>query len=125
MTTSGFHHVHGELAHITAEIRLAARMVPTLSAPERERVRRNLVELLHAEADGHTRIDDDLHPCLAYDHVAIRDWIHQVQICNVDEASYLQELLYGLDALIRVHLWREEELFAPPDRTAALIGPGW
>lgn len=113
MTTAdaiGFHHLHDTSGHVTAELRLAARMLPTLSALQRESVRRDVLRVL-GEVEPHTTVDDELHPCLAYDHLAIRDWIRQIEICNVDEPSYLQELLYGIDALIRVHVWREQELF--------------
>ena len=30
---------------------------------------------------------------------------------DLGEPEKLQELLYGLDALIRVHLWKENELY--------------
>ncbi len=106
----GFHHLHDGNGHLTAELRLAARMLPTLSAPQRERLRGEMLRLLE-DVEPHATVADDLHPCLAYDHLAIRDWIHQIESCNVNDAAYLQELLYGLDALIRVHVWREQELF--------------
>ena len=124
----GFHRAHDDIAHVTAEMRLAARMLPTLSAPERERVRSDVLRFLHDEVEPHTKLDEQLlYPAAAerlgdplvaasmnYDHVAIRDWIGQIEACNVDDASYLQELLYGLDALIRVHVWKEDALFLGP-----------
>lgn len=124
----GFHQAHDGIAHVAAELRIAARIVPTVTAGERERIRHDVLRLLHEQVEPHTRLDEELlYPAAAerlgdplvaasmnYDHVAIRDWIAQIEACNVDEASYLQELLYGLDALIRVHVWKEDALFLGP-----------
>ena len=129
----GFHRVHDGIAHRTAELRLAARMLPTLSADERERLRRHVVKFLREEVEPHTKLDEELlYPAAAerlgdplvaismnYDHQAIRDMIGQLAACNVDELDYAQELLYGLDALIRVHVWKEEALFLEPLETPA------
>jgi hypothetical protein len=51
---------------------------------------------------------------IAYDHLAIRSWIAKLASADEDDVETLQELLYGLDALIRVHLWKEDELFVKP-----------
>ena len=124
----GFHTAHEGIARITGELRIAARILPTVTAGERERIRADILRVLHAEVEPHTKLDEELlYPAAAerlgdalvaasmnYDHVAIRDWIAQIEACNVDEPSYLQELLYGLDALIRVHVWKEDALFLAP-----------
>jgi hypothetical protein len=57
---------------------------------------------------------------MAYDHLAIRSWIAKLSEADEDDVATLQELLYGLDALIRVHLWKEDELMVRP-----LESPGW
>ena len=132
MTTTidvtGFHRVHEGIAQHTAELRLAARILPTLTAGERERVRADILRFLREEVEPHTKLDEELlfpaaserlgdalvTASLNYDHIAIRDWINQIEACNVDEPSYLQELLYGLDALIRVHVWKEDEILLGP-----------
>jgi hypothetical protein len=51
---------------------------------------------------------------MAYDHLAIRSWIAKLAEADEEDVATLQELLYGLDALIRVHLWKEDELFVKP-----------
>ena len=77
---------------------------------------------------NHTRIDEQvLYPTaesrsgsplaaasMAYDHLAIRSWIAKLAEADEGDVETLQELLYGLDALIRVHLWKEDELFVKP-----------
>ncbi len=124
----GFHQAHEGIGRLTAELRLAARTLPMLTAAERERIRSDVLRLLHEQVEPHTKLDEELlYPAAAerlgdalvtasmnYDHLAIRDWIAQIEACNVDEPSYLQELLYGLDALIRVHIWKEDALFLAP-----------
>jgi hypothetical protein len=57
---------------------------------------------------------------MAYDHLAIRWWIDRIAEARLDRPERLQELLYGLDALIRVHLWKENELYL-----AMLDWPSW
>jgi hypothetical protein len=68
----------------------------------------------------HTRLDEQLlypevshrvgTPLLAasmnYDHRAIRRWIDRLESADVADVAKMQELLYGLDALIRVHVRR-------------------
>jgi hypothetical protein len=51
---------------------------------------------------------------MAYDHLAIRAWIAKLAEADEQDVATIQELLYGLDALIRVHLWKEDELMLNP-----------
>jgi hypothetical protein len=46
-----------------------------------------------------------------YDRLAIRHWISKIAAADVTDTDRLQRLLYGLDALIRVHIWKDNELF--------------
>ena len=46
-----------------------------------------------------------------YDHRAIRWWIDEIARAEITETSELQRLLYGIHALIKVHLSREEDLY--------------
>jgi hypothetical protein len=41
-------------------------------------------------------------------------WNEALEHADVSDADVLQELLYGLDALVRVHLWRETGLPLEP-----------
>ena len=51
---------------------------------------------------------------------ALRTWTDALDAAEVTDVDHLQELLYGIDALVRVHLWRETGLpLAPPERRSA------
>ena len=45
------------------------------------------------------------------DHLAIRDWIGRLTATKVEDDAELERLLYGLSALINVHVWKEERLY--------------
>jgi hypothetical protein len=130
----GFSRAHGEIAKQAAELRLAARMMPMLSRAGRERVRADVLHMLRRDIEPHTKLDEELlYPAAAerlgdplvaasmnYDHQAIRGWIRDLADTNLDDFAHLQAVLYGLDALIRVHLWKEDALFLAP-----LEQPSW
>jgi len=119
---------HDEFRAWTDSLRAAARQLPGLDRPARLAVIADLVSYLHENIEPHTRIDEQvLYPeleaqlgsplaaaAIAYDHLAIRSWIAKLAAADEDDVETLQELLYGLDALIRVHLWKEDELFVKP-----------
>jgi Hemerythrin HHE cation binding domain len=123
--TEGFRRAHEELQEQTANLRLAAESIPTLSAYERAVARARVLSFLQEQIEPHTRLDElVLFPGVAsrlgdplvtvsmdYDHLAIRHWIELIAAADVTDGAHLQELLYGLDALIRVHMWKESELF--------------
>ena len=133
-----------ELAHEafrswTDKLRLAAREVPRLDRPERMRTVADLVAFLRHEIAPHMRVDEEvLYPtaaerlgsplataALAYDHIAIRAWIDKLaEAAGGEDVETLQELLYGLDALIRVHLWKEHELTIRPLRSSTWPASG-
>ena len=70
-----------------------------------------------------TRLGDPLVAVsMNYDHLAIRHWIERIATVDITETALLQQLLYGLDALIRVHLWKEDELFLAPLESYLLAG---
>jgi iron-sulfur cluster repair protein YtfE (RIC family) len=123
-----FEDVHEQFLVWTDHLRLAARCLPSLSPAEREKLRVELLEFLHAQVEPHMFVDEHvLYPSasarlgsplatagIAYDHLAIRDWIAKLAEKDGEDAAGLQEILYGLDALIRVHLWKEDELLVRP-----------
>jgi Hemerythrin HHE cation binding domain len=123
--TAAFHKAHDELRAHGAELRSLAEQLPTLTARERERARRLVLRYLSKNVDPHTKLDKRLlYPAVAerlgdplievsmnYDHLAIRHWISKIAAADVTDTDRLQRLLYGLDALIRVHIWKENELF--------------
>jgi Hemerythrin HHE cation binding domain len=132
--TQQFRQAHYELREQTAELRLAAERLPALTTHERAETRRQILRYLDEHVVPHTKLDElVLYPEVAtrlgdplvavsmnYDHLAIRHWIKLIAAADVTETAELQQLLYGLDALLRVHLWKENELFL-----ASLESPSW
>jgi hemerythrin-like domain-containing protein len=119
---------HDEFRAWTDELRAAARLLPSLDKAARFAVVADLVAFLQEKVEPHTHVDEQvLYPqaatrggsplaaaAMAYDHLAIRSWIAKLAEADEEDIPTLQELLYGLDALIRVHLWKEDELFVKP-----------
>jgi hypothetical protein len=103
----------------------AARELPRLSPEQREELRTRVLSFLRHEIGEHMRTDQRLlYPKIAerlgdplaaapmnYDHRAIRWWIDEIARAEITETSELQRLLYGIHALIKVHLSREEDLY--------------
>lgn len=132
--TKGFRAAHDELRERTAQLRYAAESFPALDKNAREDVRSHIVASLRDDVQPHMKLDELLlYPevvkrfreplataSMNYDHLAIRDWIEKIAVVDVGDTARMQELLYGLDALIRVHLWKENELFL-----GALESPSW
>jgi hemerythrin-like domain-containing protein len=134
MSELQFREQHEVFRAWTDELRAAARILPELDAPARLALVADLVAFLQEKVEPHTHVDEQvLYPraaarlgsplataAMAYDHLAIRSWIAKLAEADEDDVSTLQELLYGLDALIRVHLWKEDELMVHP-----LASPTW
>ncbi len=126
--TRGFRNAHRELRKSTADLREVAASFPSLSQDERRTAHRRIVRYLRKEVAPHTQLDERLlypeaarvlgDPLVAasmnYDHQAIRQWIDDIAAADVADTARVQELLYGLDAIIRVHIWKENELFLTP-----------
>jgi hypothetical protein len=112
----------------------AARVIPTLEPAERAAVRDQALEFLRGDVREHLELEERvLYPKVAerlgdplvaapmrYEHLAIRWWTDRIEQVDVAEVDKLQRLLYGVHALIRVHLSREEDLYL-----AALESPEW
>ena len=134
MTEGQFQVQHDEFRAWTDELRAAARILPELDAGARLALVADLVAFLQEKVEPHTHVDEQvLYPkagarmgsplataAMAYDHLAIRAWIAKLAEADDDDVPTIQELLYGLDALIRVHLWKEDELMVHP-----LGSPTW
>jgi Hemerythrin HHE cation binding domain len=128
MSQEQFEAAHESFRAWTDELRVAARRLPELPSGDRMVLIADLIAFLHDEIQPHMRVDEEvLYPtatsrlgsplataALAYDHLAIRAWIAKLAEADEDDVATLQELLYGLDALIRVHLWKEDELLVRP-----------
>jgi hypothetical protein len=125
--TQTLHHEHEELLDGIEHIRLAARELPVLSPVERDLVRGRVVDFLRDTLVPHSLVEEsELYPAVArllghadatkpmiYDHLAIRERLADLVDADAGDLPRLQELLYGIYALIKVHLWKEEELYLP------------
>ena len=128
MSEQQFRAQHDEFRAWTDELRAAARILPELDAGSRLALVADLVAFLQERVEPHTHVDEQvLYPRagarlgsplatagMAYDHLAIRAWIAKLAEADEEDVPTIQELLYGLDALIRVHLWKEDELTVRP-----------
>ena len=118
---------HERLRKHVELIRIAAREVPEMSLQERQDAVSRILAFLrvrllpHAaeEEQGlYVRVAEVLgHPeataAMGYDHKAIRASTVALAETDLHEVERLQELLYGLYALISVHLWKEDQLYIP------------
>jgi iron-sulfur cluster repair protein YtfE (RIC family) len=139
--TEPFRREHEELkAHID-HLALAAREVPRLSPEERETVVARVVDFLRGTLVPHAQAEEEvLYPAWArligfeeaavpmvHDHQAIVARIDRLERTGPDDVDTLQELLYGLYALVEVHFHKEEDLqlpafdAAPPEVTEAVL----
>jgi hypothetical protein len=105
---------------------VAARCLPMLDVDERSKLVERALSFLHRDVGAHLADDAaHLYPAVAerlrdplataplqYEHRAIRWWIDELARADPADTNDLQRLLYGLYALITVHLSREEELYA-------------
>lgn len=98
-----------ELEHLIADIRRTARTFRALTLVEREHTRNTLVETIRVDLEPTAEVD-------VQGLEALRAWTDALDACKVTDVDLLQELLYGIDALVRVHLWRETGLpLTPPE----------
>jgi hypothetical protein len=97
-----------DLERLALELRRAARTIRSGTLVERDVTRRMLAASIEHDLELHARADEQGLEAL---HV----WTTALQSADINDVDLLQELLYGIDALVRVHLWRETGLpLAPP-----------
>jgi hemerythrin-like domain-containing protein len=118
---------HERLLDHVAHIRVAALELASLSEEERHELIERIVSFLRDDLAPHAeREERGLYPHVArllgdprvtqpmvYDHDAIRQLTARLQDAGNQDVPLLQELLYGLHALITVHLRKEDELYLP------------
>lgn len=139
--TEPFREEHRVLLEHVAELRAAARDVPRLVPAEREVLVHRLVGFLREELLPHAQAEERVfYPEIAallgapeatapmlHDHRAIRERIVELEECDLRDPERLQELLYGLYALISVHFEKEEDLYLslldvePGERVSRLL----
>jgi Hemerythrin HHE cation binding domain len=125
---------HELLLDHVEQMRVAARELPTLTTAGRTEVQASTVAFLRNMLIPHAKEEErglyprvgrelghaDATAPMIYDHLAIGERTAALAETDPDDVARLQELLYGLHALIRVHFWKEEELYLPlVDRAAA------
>ena len=134
VATIDFRDAHMRLGARAELLVEAARVLRDVPADERKALRDDVVRFLREEVVPHTLLDERvLYPEVAdrlgdpmatasmnYDHLAIRQWTDDIAEVGFDEPHRLERLLYGLYALIRVHMWKEEQLYL-----AMLEGSAW
>ena len=101
--------------------------MPRLTSTERGALRDQVIEFLRGELMPHAAAEEQiLYPewsrligfdaaavPMVHDHEAIVARIERLEAVEQDDVDTLQELLYGLHALISVHFAKEEEIQLP------------
>jgi hypothetical protein len=135
--TETLHAEHAHLRDHLEHMRLAARELPELSPEEREQLRGRILDFLQGTLIAHAEAEErGLYAGVAellgnerstapmiYDHRAICEWVDELASAPVVDVARLQELLYGLYALIDVHFRKEEELYLPLVEMLWTLGP--
>jgi iron-sulfur cluster repair protein YtfE (RIC family) len=125
--TEPFRREHEHLLEHIEHLRQAAAEVPRLSDVERAALRDRILAFLRDTLAPHARAEeevlypewarlvgfDDAAVPMIHDHEAIMERIDRLQHTDASDVDALQELLYGLHALISVHFRKEEDLQLP------------
>ena len=139
--TEPFRKEHEQLLEHIEHIAAAARELPRLSDEERAALRDRILGFLRGTLIPHAKAEEEvLYPewskllgfadaaaPMIHDHEAIVARIERLERVDVHDVDALQELLYGLYALISVHFRKEEDLqlpvfdAAPPEVTEAVL----
>lgn len=127
LPTQPFRDEHAELLGHIEHIRQAARELTTLSPEERQVLVDRILDFLrqtllpHAEAEERVLYPEwarlagspDAAEPMIHDHQAILARTNELAHTDPGDIDQLQELLYGLYALISVHFRKEEEIQLP------------
>lgn len=130
--TEPFRREHEQLLSHIEHLRLAAREVAGLDRGGRELLVGRIVEFLQGTLVPHAKAEEQvLYPewaklvgfpqaaaPMVHDHEAIVERAKRLEQADVDDVDTLQELLYGLHALISVHFRKEEDIQLPTFDTA-------
>lgn len=119
------HEAHAVLRRHVDNIKLAARELPAVSLDERHELVAPILDFLRNTLLPHLDEEErSVYPAVAeilgnveatapmtYDHIAIRARVVELGATEDFDVDRLQCILYGLHALIAVHLWKEERLY--------------
>lgn len=125
--TEPFRREHEGLLEHIEHLAHAAREMPRLSEEERDALRKRIVGFLRGTLVPHARAEEQvLYPAWAeligfadaavpmvHDHEEIVARIARLETADVGDVDTLQEVLYGLYALISTHFRKEEDLQLP------------
>lgn len=125
--TEPFRREHEQLLEHIEHLRQAAREMPRLSEGERKDLRGRVLGFLRGSLLPHAKAEEEiLYPEWAslvgfreaavpmiHDHEAIVARVDRLEVADLSDSDTLQELLYGLYALISVHFRKEEDLQLP------------
>jgi iron-sulfur cluster repair protein YtfE (RIC family) len=140
-STEPFRREHEALLSHIEHVGQAAREVPRLSEDERVALVGRILEFLRGTLVPHAKAEEVvLYPEWAklvgfegaavpmiHDHEAIVERIERLERTDAADVDTLQELLYGLYALISVHFRKEEDIqlpafdAAPPELTRSVL----
>lgn len=125
--TEPFRREHEQLLDHIEHIAQAAREMPRLSDEERGLLRERVLGFIHGTLLPHAHAEEEvLYPEWAklvgyrdaavpmiHDHRAIEERVERLERADTTDLDALQELMYGLYALICVHFRKEEDLQLP------------
>ena len=125
--TEPFRREHEALLEHTDHLAQAAREMPALSEEKRDLLRGQILHFLRGTLLPHAKAEEEvLYPewvalvgfadaavPMVHDHEAIVARIDRLEAADISDIDTLQELLYGLYALISVHFRKEEDLQLP------------
>ena len=125
--TAPFREEHAHLLEHLDHIRATARELPRMLPQDRDRAVATVLRFLREVLLPHARAEEEvLYPewvrlvgypdaavPMIHDHEAIVARVEQLAAASPDDVETIQELLYGLHALIRVHFDKEEEIQLP------------
>lgn len=139
--TEAFREEHRHLLAHADQIRAAAGEVADLAPPERTALIAGILDFLHETLVPHAEWEEQVlyaavgkllgstaaTATMSRDHVAIRRIIDALEEADPANVTRLQELLYGLHALLLVHFEKEEEVYLPlldarPDLAERVVG---
>jgi hypothetical protein len=114
MNALGTRRTYG-LERLMMDLQYAARTARSVTRVERAQLCGELADRLREELEPRAAADEE-------GLEAIRIWLDALAAADPSEPDLVQELLYGVDALVRVHIWRETgEPLRPPERTGLVV----
>lgn len=114
MNALGTRRTYG-LERLMTDLQYAARTARSVTRVERAQLCGELADRVREELELHAAADQE-------GLEAIRVWLDALAAADPSEPDLVQELLYGVDALVRVHIWRETgKPLRPPERTGLVV----